>query len=69
MEYRIGFMFAFIFSCSFEHPCEGAYFDFYFVQPEYFVQLEKTRQRRAALNQKLADASKPPVDRLCPQKN
>jgi len=63
MEYRIGFMFAFIFSCSFEHPCEDAYFDF------YFVQLEKTRQRRVALNQKLADASKPPVDRLCPQKN
>jgi hypothetical protein len=30
-------------------------FDFYFVQPE------KTRQRRAALNQKLADAGKPPV--------
>jgi len=30
-------------------------FDFYFVQPE------KSRQRRAALNQKLADAGKPPV--------
>jgi len=27
-------MFAFIFSCSFDHPCEDAYFDFYFVQPE-----------------------------------
>jgi len=43
MEYRIGLMFAFIFSYSFDHPCEDAYFDFYFVQPE------KTRQRRAAL--------------------
>lgn len=32
-----------------------ALFDFYFVQPE------RTRQRRAALNQKLADAGKPPV--------
>jgi hypothetical protein len=62
MEYRIGFMFAFIFSCSFDHPCEDAYFDFYFVQPE------KTRQRRAALNQKLGDASKPPVDRLARKK-
>ena len=34
MEYRIGLMFAFIFSYSFDHPCEDAYFDFYFVQPE-----------------------------------
>jgi hypothetical protein len=29
---------------------------------------KKTRQRRAALNQKLGDASKPPVDRLARKK-
>jgi hypothetical protein len=52
MEYRIGFMFPSIY-CSLEHLCEDAYFfDFYFMQPE------KTRQRRAALNQKLADAAR-----------